>query len=208
MSLRKRMLGVAGLGAISYVALAAPAGAAPAETVTPPAGGYYDHANLNVQGTGFPAETTIAIEECAAPGGAPPADPTVAGACDGNTLDTSSTTDTNGAFTDPNYLLFKLPSGALGESTGDLPQCDSTHECVLYIGTDQTNPSAPHVYSSDSNSNQFGNAPNGGFFVEDAPGQVPEAPYAIILPSAALGLLGGGYLALRRRHRPASVSAQ
>ena len=197
MRLSKRMLGVAGLGAIGYLVIGAPAYAATSATVTAP-GGYYDQNTLTISGSGFPGNTSINILECAAPGGVPPSDPTTPGACDGNTIQNDSIiTSPSGSFTYKAYTLYKLPSATLGETSSNLPKCDSSDECVLYIGTDQTNPSAPHFYSNDATG--YGAGPNGGFLVQNAPQQVPETPYAVILPAAALGLLGGGYLALRRR---------
>ena len=155
--------------------------------------------NINVvvpANTIFSPNTNINIVECAAPGGVVPTDP---GNCDGNTI--------NGPTLKPNadgsinfqtktgtlYQIFALPDVNLGETSGGVT-CDLSHQCVLYIGNNQGDFTQPHVWSqafvikpdpTDSGAN-----PGDG---------TPEVPMAVILPLAALGLVGGSVLIHRRR---------
>ena len=153
----------------------------------------------------------LAIEECAAPGGVPPSAPT--GNCDGNTHQGPTVTvQADGSASLPigqgGYQLFALPDQNFGESAGQTPVCDLTHECVLYIGQDQNNFTAPHFFSTgfyinpnlDGSGNQQDNAANPG-------DGLPEAPLAIGLPAAALGLVGGTVLVRRRRNNRNSAAA-
>lgn len=59
------------------------------------------------------------------------------------------------------------------------------------------------VRNVSSNQNSKADADNEVFpvrFVNSTPGTpVPEAPYAALLPAAALAVAGGGYLIVRRR---------
>ena len=199
-------------GTFSVIALAGPAGAAgpasgdtvptAATPVTPftPGSPFSSGQNINVvvpAGSLFNPSLNINIVECAAPGGVVPTDP---GNCDGNTI--------NGPTLKPNadgsinfqtktgslYQLFALPdSVSLGESAGGVT-CDLAHQCVLYIGNDQTDFTKPHVWSQafviKPDPTDSGASPGDG---------TPEVPMAVILPLAALGLVGGSVLIHRRR---------
>ena len=65
---------------------------------------------------------------------------------------------------------------------------------MLYVGENQQNFSAPHVFSQ-------------GFYVNPTPGDtganpgdgLPETPYGLALPVTAAGLLGAAALMARRR---------
>ncbi len=83
------------------------------------------------------------------------------------------------------------------------PTCGDTAatECVLYIGNNQSDFSASHVFSQPfnvlANSDDLGENPGDGS--QGPPPQTPEVPYAVILPVAAMGILGGTVLVRRRR---------
>jgi hypothetical protein len=148
----------------------------------------------------------IFIEECAAPGGAAPMDPS---ACDGQTIqgdtvlagssgqvDYTTTPSTSG------YTIYALPDVVtLGESPSGVPVCNLSNECVLYIGQNQNDFTAPHFFSQP-------------FYVTPTPGDTganpgdgtPESPLAIGLPLAAVGAIGGTLFLRRRRHHAAASS--
>ncbi len=154
--------------------------------------------NINVD---IPANSAFAgsfsninIVECAAPNGVIPALPS---SCDGNTIQGSSILpNADGSFSYQGYQAFALPdSPTLGESPGGVT-CGSTSatECILYIGNNQGDFTAPHLWSQPffvkANGNDLGANPGDG---------TPEVPFAVILPLAAMGLLGGVVLIRRRR---------
>ena len=92
--------------------------------------------------------------------------------------------------------MYALPDAiSLGEGSSG-PKCGSTSatECILYIGNDQNDFTKPHLWSQpffvSANGNDAGANPGDG---------TPEVPLAIILPVAAMGLLGGTVLIRRRR---------
>ncbi len=152
--------------------------------------------------TTFGSRVGISIIECADPGGSVANLPTSAANCDGQTLPGDTIlTGTDGSF---DYLaggnagnysgltMFLLPSTALGEPANANPKCDATHACVLYIGTNQNDFTQPKVFSSP-------------FYVSaSAPAGTPEAPYAVMLPVAAVLVAAGAFFAVRRRTTNAS----
>jgi hypothetical protein len=144
--------------------------------------------------------TAINILECAAPNGVIP---TLTTACDGNTIQGPTVTaNTNGSFTLTGYTVYALPdSVSLGEGSGG-PVCGNTlaTECILYIGNNQNNFTAPHLWSQPFliNANGTDNGANPG-------DGTPEVPMAILLPVAAMGLLGATVL-IRRRRKPARTA--
>ena len=157
-----------------------------------------------VTAAGFTNGHQIAIEECAVPsGGGDPGSPTTVGVCDGNTHQgpTVTVSLTNGINL-INYPILALPDANIGES-GTSPQCDSTHECLLYIGQDQTSSSAPHLWSQPFYVNFQADGSDSGANPGDG---LPEVPLAVGLPLAAGGLLGGTVLYRRRRSNRASAA--
>jgi len=161
----------------------------------------------------IPANSTLGsgagifILECAAPGGAIPTDPSQ---CDGKTVQgdtilagTDGSIDYTVSGTTSGFTIYALPDvTSLGESPGDQPQCDTSHECVLYVGENQNDFTQPHFFSQP-------------FFVTPTPGDTganpgdgtPEAPLAIGLPLAAAGVVGGTLFLRRRRHAAASTKS-
>jgi hypothetical protein len=122
----------------------------------------------------------INIVECAAPGGV---DPTLPAECDGNTINIGTILpNSDGSFTFTGYPIYALPDSILlGEGASNAVTCGVTAatECVLYIGNDQTNFTAPHVFSQPFS--VLANADDGGESPGD--GSLPTAPTA---PSASL----------------------
>jgi Bacterial Ig-like domain (group 1) len=131
----------------------------------------------------FNSTIGVHILECAAPNGVDPTDPA---SCDGNTIqgptvlpaaDGSVSFSTAGGA----YTLYALPDSlSLGERDG--PACNLTNECVLYIGTDQSDFTQPHVWSAPfyiaPNSNDEGENPGDG-----------SAPPVATLPSSAKSMV-------------------
>jgi hypothetical protein len=202
----------AAVGTLALAAFSSPAGAAsgptsgsvipnaaqPTGTVTP--GPFDSGQNINVvvpANQAFNPDQNINIVECSAPNGVVP---TLSSACDGNTLQNGAIPNADGSLTFNGYTVYALPDNIqLGEGTTG-PKCGSTlaTECILYIGTDQNNFTAPHLWSQPFLINT--DATDSGTI---NPGDgTPEVPLAILLPLAALGVLGGT-VAIRRRHQAA-----
>jgi hypothetical protein len=163
----------------------------------------------------FPSTSGINIVECAAPGGV---DPTLPGQCDGNSIQSYTVMpNSDGSINleseySQGYPIYALPDSiSLGEGASNAVTCGDTAatECVLYIGNDQTNFSAPHVFSQPfnvlANADDLGENPGDGS--QGPPPQTPEVPYAVILPVAAMGILGGTVLVRRRRALSKSASS-
>ncbi len=137
------------------------------------------------------------IVECeAGPGGTVPSGAPV---CDNLTLygATVVPSATDGSFTISDFQVFALPSNALGESASNATVCGSAaHECILYIGPDQTVIGLPHVWSQAFQVAQTDAGETGTVNPGDG---TPEVPLAVGLPLAAAGLIGGSVLLRRRK---------
>jgi hypothetical protein len=154
----------------------------------------------------------VNIVECAAPNGVPPTTPNN---CDGETINGNSLQpNTDGsldyqAFTGAVYNVYALPDViSLGENPSGAPKCGNTAatECILYIGVNQLDFTQPHVWSQpffiNANANDSGSNPGDG-----SPPVLPEVPFAILLPIAALSVLGGTIVIRRRRLNRVSSDA-
>ena len=207
----------AAAGTFAALAFTGPAGAAvnsgdvvpnAAQPVAPfTAGTPFDSGqNINVV---IPANSAFAspdnstakqIVECSAPNGVVP---TLTSACDGETIQGPTVTAAaDGSFTLTAYTVYALPdSVSLGEGSGG-PICGNTlaTECILYIGDNYNSFTAPHLWSQpfliNANGNDLGSNPGDG---------TPEVPIAVVLPLAAMGLLGATLL-VRRHRKTARVS--
>lgn len=98
------------------------------------AGSAADGALLTVKGTNFPTHANdpsgVEIIECSDPGGTAANLPTDPSNCDGTTVSaTQINTDASGGFT-TQYDVTSL------NSSDSNITCDSTHECVLWVGVD------------------------------------------------------------------------
>jgi hypothetical protein len=147
----------------------------------------------------------INVLECSAPNGVIPTSPS---ACDGNTIN-GPTLTANGdgsidfqASTGSGYPVYALPDTHLFETPSGVP-CGNTAatECILYIGVQQSDFTQPHVWSQPffitANADDLGGNPGDG---SANPGNgLPEVPFAILLPIAAMGAIGGTVLIRRRR---------
>ena len=156
----------------------------------------------------------IRIVECAAPSGVVPIDPS---SCDGTTIqgdtvlvnkdgsvDYTRTSITSG------FTVYALPNRhSLGESPDGLPVCNTTHKCVLYIGQNQLDFTAPHYWSEPftvkPTADDTGADPGDGG-QQVATGTGGDAFLTIGLPILVVVVAGGALLVFRRR-RAAPASA-
>jgi hypothetical protein len=215
---------VSAAGAFSLATLTSPAGATtPSQGASGPyavavspftAGDAYSSGqaiNVVVPANSLFVQTSnVNILECAAPNGVLP---TLPNECDGNTIQGPTILPAaNGSINLQTqlyglYQVYALPDSiSLGESASNAVTCGDTAatECVLYIGENQGDFTAPHVFSQPffiaANADDKGDFPGDGSSSTIAPPAVtPEVPFAIILPVAAIGLLGGTVLVRRRR---------
>ena len=69
--------------------------------------------------------------------------------CDGNTIQgTTILVANDGSFSDSSYQVYMLPNSVLGEQPNDKPICNQTNYCVLYVGQNQNDFTAPKVFSA------------------------------------------------------------
>jgi hypothetical protein len=148
----------------------------------------------------------INILECSAPNGVPPTSPN---SCDGNTINGPTVTvNSDGSFdfqsaTGSAYQIFATPDAQLGEGASGVPCGDTAAtECILYIGVQQSDFTQPHVWSQPffitANADSGGENPGDGSAANPGNG-TPEVPFAILLPVAAMGIIGGTVVIRRRR---------
>ena len=149
---------------------------------------------LDVAPNSFTAGAGLVIEECSAPGGVQPTSPSQ---CDAKTAQSRSFfANSDGSASYQNYPVFSLPDiASLGESPTGIPVCNLANECVFYIGTGPTNFSLSHVFSLPCYANPGDGTDNGA-----NPGNgTPEAPYVVLFPVLAVGVIGGDMWIRRRR---------
>jgi hypothetical protein len=91
----------------------------------------------------------VNILECADPGGSSAHLPINANTCDGNTIQGPTVLiQKDGSVDYKGYTIYSLPNfEALGEPKDNQPICNTTHECVLYIGQNQEDFKEPHYWS-------------------------------------------------------------
>ena len=147
---------------------------------------------------------TIWIFECAAPDGVLPTSPA---ACDQKTVQANGTIVpyADGSIIFTAYIVYALPDDIyFGEVPTSTPVCGDTAatECVLYIGQDYPNYPAlpadftqPHVFSQPF---LVKADPTDSGSIDPGDG-TPEVPMAVMLPVAAMGMIGGAVLIRRRR---------
>ncbi len=125
----------------------------PVATLTPSPGSTNFHDGQQIQlavgpNKYFAPYSRIVVLECADPGGQTSSLPKSDITCDGNTVQGFSIlVNKDGSFSTPSYRLYSLPNSILGETAHNEPVCNQTHMCALYIGQDQTNFTAPKVFS-------------------------------------------------------------
>lgn len=97
----------------------------------------------------FTPNAGIKILECADPGGTVANLPTDDTTCDGNTVEGGTVlVGSDGSFSDPAYPVYLLPSSLLAEPGDSVPVCNQTHYCVLYVGQNQNDFTAPKAFSA------------------------------------------------------------
>ncbi len=138
---------------IAVVVTVQSAGAsAPPSLSVSPSGDYHDGETISV-GVGpngyFTPNARINIIECADPGGLASNLPKDITTCDGNTIQGNTIlVGGNGSFSQSGYPIYLLPSPSLGEQANYTPICNQTNYCVLYVGQDQNDFTAPKVFSA------------------------------------------------------------
>jgi hypothetical protein len=197
---------VACAGAVSALAFVETAGASPASGsqvgVATPIGSYTAGTPFSSgqiikvtvpANTIFNNTTKVNILECAAPGGVIP---TNTAACDANTIQADTVLPAaDGSVSYSNYQLFSLPNvSSLFESPSGQPVCNLANQCVLYIGDNQLDFTQPHYWSQ-----AFVVSPTAGDTGANPGDGTPEVPWAVGLPLAAAGIVGGSVLLRRRR---------
>jgi hypothetical protein len=97
----------------------------------------------------FTPHAHINILECADPGGTTANLPKSDSTCDGNTIQANTILiASDGSFSDTKYVLYTLPSSTLGEESNGQPVCNNANPCVLYVGQDQNDFTAPKLISA------------------------------------------------------------
>ncbi len=157
-------------GAMAWCGLSAvPAGAAGGSAsaiITPNADGrpYQNGETLDISvgpNDTFTPNARIVIMECGAPHGVLPTSDL---ACDGETIQSGSVlVGSNGSFRVPDYTMYSLPNLVFGGEADTLPICNATTECVLFIGQNQNDFSAPKIFSSP-------------YFVDPTANSTPQEP--------------------------------
>jgi hypothetical protein len=131
------------------VLMMSPRVSAASPSVNIPSGPFSNGQTVTVSGSGFPAHsqdlTGLQIIECSDPGGSAanlPID--AASGCEGTTVNPGQiNTDTQGRFQSTYQIQ------ALSSAVSSSINCDATHQCVLWAGTDYNNAflSGPHAFS-------------------------------------------------------------
>ena len=119
-------------------------------TITP--GPYHDGQAIKISvgpNKHFTPFASIKILQCSDPGGTTANLPTSALLhCDGNTIQGNTVlVGRDGSFSQDGYVVYVLPNTSLGESPDSKPVCNQTNSCVLYIGQNQENFTAPKIFS-------------------------------------------------------------
>jgi hypothetical protein len=153
----------------------------------------------------------IKIVECAAPHGVVPTDPSE---CDGTTIQgdtvlvkSDGSVDYTRTSTSSGYTVYALPDvRSLGERPAGQPVCNATHQCVLYIGQNQLDFTAPHYWSQPfevrPTPGDTGTHPgDGALGTAVRSGGSSNALLTIGLPVVVVVVGGGALLFLGRRRR-------
>jgi LPXTG-motif cell wall-anchored protein len=97
----------------------------------------------------FTPNSRVNILECSDPDGTTANLPVNDSTCDGNTIQPDSVlVGSDGSFQDLSYTIYSLPNPALGEQANSQPICSQSNECVLYIGQNQNDFTAPKEFSA------------------------------------------------------------
>jgi|SRR5579872_1803949 len=148
-----------------------------------------------VSGSGFPSyrqdPTGLQALECADPGGSTANLPHEASRCEGLTINQGLiSTDASGSFT-TRYTIVKLTP------QNSSIRCDSTHDCVLWVGVDYSqNFLGVHAFSAPFTV--------GGRAIASSSSSTPVA--AIVIPVVAIAA-GAAFLVARRSRRNSGTGA-
>jgi hypothetical protein len=142
---------LAATGAL-VVAMSAPSGAVGAPSLRMTSGTLHDGQRISLSvgpNHYFKPYSHVNILECADPGGKRSGLPTSASSCDGNTIQGNTVlVNKNGSFATGGYTLYTLPNKKeLGELPDVRPVCNKKNPCVLYVGQNQLNFTAPKLFS-------------------------------------------------------------
>lgn len=161
----------------------------------------------NLEAHGYPSGAALfKIYECADPDGLVTNLPTNTYGCDGETISTFSQPNKDGSFTYENYTIYALPDRpSFGESPADVPVCGDTAktECVLYVGTDVSDFSKPHIFSAPfsvkANATDSGKPAGNGVLPGSASDPGSKTPVLIVGAGVVVVLVAAGLLFFRRQ---------
>jgi hypothetical protein len=141
-----------GLPLAALLSGSAPAGASTPTLTVSPSTNLHDGESVSVSigpNSVFTPSSRVNILECADPGGSVANLPKSDSTCDGNTIQGNTILVTaNGSTSDQDYTIYLLPSPELGEQSNNQPICNQTNPCVLYVGQNQNDFTAPKVFST------------------------------------------------------------
>ena len=205
----RKILALLGVGAAGAMLIAAPAfaGSISSPTGSPfvvPGDGSGNPLPFTVTVTGFPATTSVFLEQCdgvapTTPGWSPTTD------CDNGSSPAGGITNGSGSFTfsstDINHAFHPFK----GESPSGLFNCLSPHDPSL-TGSDGL-PDFRNCQLRASTNNGAVTTDQTFLTLQlpDAAAQTPEVPYAVVLPLGAL-LVGGAYFIIRKRRLAARAT--
>jgi hypothetical protein len=135
----------------SVATMVLPVGAATVPSLSMTKGPFHNEQLINLSvgpNRFFKPYSRVNVLECADPGGKKSHLPSNVSTCDGNTIQGNTIlVNKNGSFSEHGYQLFTLPNIELGESPAGQPVCSHKKSCVLYVGANQENFSAPKLFS-------------------------------------------------------------
>ena len=143
---------VAGCGGSAGLGSATTGGVPLTVSPSPDGNSYHNGQSITVEvgpNRKFTPYLRVNILECADPGGSSANLPKSVADCDGNTIQGNTIVPKkDGSFTQPGYVIFKIPTSQFGEPAGQTPICDQSHACVLYIGENQEDFTQPKIFSA------------------------------------------------------------
>jgi hypothetical protein len=146
-----RCMGGVFLLAALALTVGTPAGAFTAPALKMTSGPYHSLQSISLSvgpNHFFKPYSHVNVLECADPKGKKNNLPTSVRTCDGNTIEGDTIlVQKDGSFSAHGYELVALPNVALGESADDEPVCSQKSSCVLYVGENQENFTAPKLFS-------------------------------------------------------------
>jgi hypothetical protein len=140
------------LWAVAIVVSTAGASATPPSLNVSPKGNLGDGQSISVSvgpNSYFTPHARVNILECSDAGGLAANLPKDDTTCDGNTIQGNTiVVGADGSFSVSQYPVYALPSSTLGEQSNFKPVCNQTNFCVLYVGQNQNDFTAPRVFSA------------------------------------------------------------